>query len=182
MVYKIQEWDQYLEEESLSVGFAKQEIAGDIDGLTLYRTRVDFKHLGQNYMYVILDDTIYSTIRFELLKHEVVKEVEDKVLAFVNRENPSLQGVKLFVADETLFIDSYYLSTNKAFDPSLLMTISKEIMSYITSVAEEIRGLVPVVEESEEAAEEEVNAEKAVEKEEEKNSDTDVVKETAEGK
>ncbi len=154
MVYKIKEWDEYLEQESLSVGFAKQEIAGDADGLTLYRTRVDFDHLGQNYLYILLDDTIYSTIRFELLKHKVVDDVKDKVQAFVNRENPSLQGVKLFVEDDTLYIDSYYLSMNKAFDPSLLMTIAKEIISYISSVDEELKNMLPEEEQTEMTTEE----------------------------
>ena len=116
-------FEKFLIDEQLTC-FEKREV-GDEDHTVVFRSYVQTE-LGDIPVFLLLDDTIYATIRLLMGAGVVTKENRQDILTFINRENSTYKSFKYYIEEDD---DSVYLDSN--FDPRFLYVLMTQIVEYI---------------------------------------------------
>ena len=84
-------------------------------------------------MFLLLDETIYATIRLLIGAGVVTKENRQDILTFINRENSTYKSFKYYIEedDDSVYLDCINQSANSNFDPRLLYVLMTQIVEYI---------------------------------------------------
>ena len=118
---KAEKFDQFMKEHDVS-GFHREEYDDQ------FRTVIYFSGLQaagqQQFVQVLLNDSIYGMIKV-LVGHKVVNdENREKVLEYVNQLNQRLEAFKYVVTpDGNLELDCSLVSNDERFDPELIIVM-----------------------------------------------------------
>ena len=123
-------FEKFLIDEQLTC-FEKREV-GDEDHTVVFRSYVQTE-LGDIPVFLLLDDTIYATIRLLMGAGVVTKENRQDILTFINRENSTYKSFKYYIEedDDSVYLDCINQSANSNFDPRLLYVLMTQIVEYI---------------------------------------------------
>lgn len=130
-------WENYLDKSGLRAGF---EIITK-DNSTLSTIKYDTEYLSQISLTLIIDYSLTSIIRFNLATIPTDKITED-LKNFIAQENANTELIKLYLKDNELLLDVFYLATNEAFNPNLIMIIVKQVLTYIKSIEGHLSTLI----------------------------------------
>lgn len=130
-------WENYLDKSGLRAGF---EIITK-DNSTLSTIKYDTEYLSQISLTLIIDYSLTSIIRFNLATIPTDKITED-LKNFIAPENANTELIKLYLKDNELLLDVFYLATNEAFNPNLIMIIVKQVLTYIKSIEGHLSTLI----------------------------------------
>lgn len=130
-------WENYLDKSGLRAGF---EIITK-DNSTLSTIKHDTEYLSQISLTLIIDYSLTSIIRFNLATIPTDKITED-LKNFIAQENANTELIKLYLKDNELLLDVFYLATNEAFNPNLIMIIVKQVLTYIKSIEGHLSTLI----------------------------------------
>lgn len=130
-------WENYLDKSGLRAGF---EIITK-DNSTLSTIKYDTEYLSQISLTLIIDYSLTSIIRFNLATIPTDKITED-LKNFIALENANTELIKLYLKDNELLLDVFYLATNEAFNPNLIMIIVKQVLTYIKSIEGHLSTLI----------------------------------------
>lgn len=130
-------WENYLDKSGLRAGF---EIITK-DNSTLSTIKYDTEYLSQISLTLIIDYSLTSIIRFNLATIPTAKITED-LKNFIAQENANTELIKLYLKDNELLLDVFYLATNEAFNPNLIMIIVKQVLTYIKSIEGHLSTLI----------------------------------------
>ena len=130
-------FEEFLVEENIQC-FEKREV-GDEDHTVVFRSYVQTE-LGAIPVFLLLDDTIYATIRLLIGAGVVTKENRNDILTFINRENSTYKSFKYYIEedDDSVYLDCINQSTNSNFDPRLLYVLMSQIVEYIPGKIQKI--------------------------------------------
>ena len=140
---KARVFEEFLIEEKITC-FEKREV-GDEDHTVVFRSYVQTE-LGDIPVFLLLDDTIYATIRFLIGAGVVTKENRPDILTFINRENSTYKSFKYYIEedDDSVYLDCINQSANSHFDPRLLYVLMSQIVEYIPGKIETIGNVFGV--------------------------------------
>lgn len=130
-------WENYLDKSGLRAGF---EIITK-DNSTLSTIKYDTEHLSQISLTLIIDYSLTSIIRFNLATIPTAKITKD-LKNFIAQENANTELIKLYLKDNELLLDVFYLATNEAFNPNLIVIIVKQVLTYIKSIEGHLSTLI----------------------------------------
>ena len=140
---KSRRFEEFLVKEDIQC-FEKREME-DEDHTVVYRTYIQ-TDFGDVAAFVLLDDTLYATIRFVLGPGVVTKENRQDILTFINRENSGYKNFKYYIEDQdsTVYLDCINQSLDANFDPGLVYVLTSHIVEYIYSNIETITSVFKV--------------------------------------
>ncbi len=127
-------FDEYIEKEQFDC-FERNEMH-DEDDTVVYRTYVQTE-FGDIPVFVLLDATIYSIVRFVVGPSLITDNNRQDVMQFINEENSKYKSFKYYIEDSenTLYLDVVYMGQASVFSPSLLYALMKQVVEYIPAVA-----------------------------------------------
>ena len=138
---KAERFDEFLLREQIGAFDVKR--LDDDDRTSVYRSYISTA-LGNMDLFVILDDTVYATIRLVVGPHAVTADNRADALAFANRANGRFKSFKYYVeeVDDTLYLDCIYMSADSEFRPELLYVLMNQIVQYIPTVESELLAML----------------------------------------
>lgn len=138
MNQKAELFEKFLVEEEITC-FEKREIP-DEDHTMVYRSYLQTP-VGDMPIFVLLDDTIYNTVRVVVGQGVVNGDNYQSLLEFMNTQNNTYKNFKYYIedADATIYLDCINQSTVTNFDPRLIYVLMTQIVEYMPGAVE---GLV----------------------------------------
>lgn len=135
-------WEQYLNERSLMDGLEFQAL-DDENATVVYRGGAETS-LGIIPMYIILDNTYISTIRFSVGENVVTPTNLDALVHFCNRQNSEANLAKFYVEEgnDTIYLDLTYIACDSDFNPDLLFGLLRGLLEYLKEVSPQINDAI----------------------------------------
>lgn len=130
-------FDDFLQTEHLDC--FEKNVVGDEDGTIVYRSYVQTNN-GDIPVFVMLDNTIYSVVRFVVGPHVVTADNRLNILDFINKENAKYKSFKYYVEDEdqTLYLDVVHMAGTGSFEPALIYVLMRQVVEYLPTVEGEL--------------------------------------------
>ena len=128
---KAELFQQRIEQDELSNLFTSHTLENDPANGVLFEARVEYKDVYFP-LYVILDDSIYATIRLEVAAGVFSPEQRAAVLDVINQLNGEFKCFKHYLAQadgfEVVALDISVLGTAEEFNPELIEYLIWEVL------------------------------------------------------
>ncbi len=138
---KAESFKNFIDEKHPNI-FDVEEIPNDEQNTTVFRSSITIA--GQRLLaMVIIDDSIFTILRVQILPQAVTEENQTALLDLINEQNKGYKPFKLYLNDnKDLMLDTCLTVTTDELDGEVVYTLFDVIITYLNNSYRKIMKVV----------------------------------------
>lgn len=138
---KAESFKNFIDEKHPNI-FEVEEIPNDEQNTTVFRSSITIA--GQRLLaMVIIDDSIFTILRVQILPQAVTEENQTALLDLINEQNKGYKPFKLYLNDnKDLMLDTCLTVTTDELDGEVVYTLFDVIITYLNNSYRKIMKVV----------------------------------------
>lgn len=138
---KAESFKNFIDEKHPNI-FEVEEIPNDEQNTTVFRSSITIA--GQRLLaMVIIDDSIFTILRVQILPQAVTEENQTSLLDLINEQNKGYKPFKLYLNDnKDLMLDTCLTVTTDELDGEVVYTLFDVIITYLNNSYRKIMKVV----------------------------------------